>query len=112
MSDNPQKPPSYLTPATRRWFKQIVTDYDLEGHHWRLLVLASESWDECQKARAAIRKHGQTFVDRYGQPRERPEVSTARQSRALFAKLLRELGLDVSEPAAIRPTMRPGGQRY
>jgi phage terminase small subunit len=107
---NIPKPPAYLTPATKKWFKSIVTEYALEPHHLRLLVLAAESWDECQRAREAVRKLGQTYTDRFGSPKERPEVATARQARTTFGRLLREVGLD----AASSPTQpnRIGGSRY
>jgi phage terminase small subunit len=62
-------------------------------------MLAAESWDRCQQARQAIQKHGLTFDDRFGTPKARPEVAIERDSRLAFARLLRELALDVSEPA-------------
>ena len=105
------KAPSYLATETQEWFAAVISDFELETHHVRLLTLACESWDECQAARAAISEHGQTYVDRYGQPRERPEVGIARQSRTIFARLVRELGLDIESKDTPRPP-RVGGQLH
>jgi P27 family predicted phage terminase small subunit len=97
------KAPRHLKPATRRWWASVVADYELEPHHIRLLTLAAESWDRCQQAREAIAEHGLTFTDRHGSPRARCEVAIERDSRIAFARLLRELGLDVQPPAESRP---------
>lgn len=91
----PRKPPKHLRPATRRWWLAVVEDYELEDHHVRLLTLAGESWDRAAAAREAIAAHGITFTDRFGAPRARPEVAIERDSRIAFARLVRELRLDV-----------------
>ncbi len=107
----PIKAPKYLRAATQRWFQQVVTEYALEPHHIRLLILASETWDRACQAREALAKHGLTFADKNGNPRARPEVAIERDSRIAFARLLRELALDVEPPETPRPP-RTGGQRY
>jgi hypothetical protein len=84
-----------------------VNDYDLEGHHLRLLQLASEAWDRCQQARIALDTHGLTF-EHQGRPMSRPEIAVERDSRLAFARLLRELDLDVDPPAE---ASRPPGLR-
>ena len=95
--------PKHLTPATRRWAEGILEDFVLESHHVRLLVLACQAWDRCEAARVALAEHGAVFIDRYGQPRSRPEIQIERDSRIAFARLVRELALDVSEPHEARP---------
>jgi hypothetical protein len=101
--------PGHLKPATRRWAESILQDYVLESHHVRLLILAAEAWDRGQDARAALATHGPIFVDRFGQPRARPELAVERDSRIAFARLVRELALDVDEPGTPRPPTIPGG---
>jgi len=103
MSEKTMKAPRHLKPETRRWWVEVVTDFELEPHHVRLLTLAAESWDRGVQAREAIAEHGLTFDDRHGSPRARPEVGIERDSRIAFARCLRELGLDVLPPAACRP---------
>ena len=103
--DGRPRAPAHLRPETAAWFKQVVNDYELEQHHLRLLGLACESWDRCQQAREALAEHGLTYTDRFNQPHVRPEASIERDSRVAFARLVRELDLDVEPPAA------PAGRR-
>jgi hypothetical protein len=114
-SDNiqAQKPPANLRPATRKWFKSVMADYALEGHHIRLLTLAAEAWDQSQIAREVLDRDGQTYTDRFGQPKERPEISILNAARIAFARLIRELALDVdTTPEAPRaPRTRDYGAR-
>lgn len=100
------KPPKHLKAGTRKWWATVVREYELEEHHLRLLTLAAEAWDRCEQARKALAKHGLTYNDRFHQPRARPEVAIERDSRIAFARLLRELDLDV-EPS--RSPGRPPG---
>jgi phage terminase small subunit len=93
------KPPKHLQPATRKWFADVVQAYELEEHHIRLLTLASEAWDRGVAAREAIAANGMTYNDRYGCPHPRPEIAIENTARIGFARLIRELDLDVTEPA-------------
>jgi len=111
MARNDTKPPGYLSKESRKWFASVCKNFDLESHHLRLLVLACESWDEKEAARAEVEKSGATYIDRYNQPREHPAVGTGRQARIQFARLVRDLGLDVEAPSESRPN-RIGGQRW
>jgi len=95
--------PKELSKATAMWWRSVVEDFELEPHHIRLLTLAAQSWDRTQQAREAIAKHGMTYSDRFGQPRQRPEVAIERDSRIAFARLIRELDLDVAAPDDNRP---------
>ncbi|MBI68520.1 MAG: hypothetical protein CMJ38_00555 [Phycisphaerae bacterium] len=97
-----KKAPIHLQEDTAKWWEQVAKDYELEAHHLRLLTLAAEAWDRCQQARGAIEKHGLTFNDRFEQPRPRPEVSVERDNRIAFARLLRELALDVPDVEDVR----------
>src|SRR5438046_7981086 len=94
------KPPKHLRSQTRRWFSQVVESYELEEHHLRLLALAGESWDRCESAREVIDREGLTFVDRFGAPHARPEIAIERDSKIGFARLVRELDLDIDPPVS------------
>lgn len=98
MKKTEPKPPKHLRAATKKWFAAVVHEYVLEDHHLRILTLAAEAWDRGQQAREALASHGLTFNDRFGQPHARPEVAIERDSRLSFARLVRELRLDLSEP--------------
>lgn len=100
-----QKAPNHLTAATAGWWESVTEEFELEAHHVRLLTLAAESWDRCQQAREAIAQHGMTYEDRFGQPRQRPEIAVERDCRIAFARLLRELDLDVAAPESRPPSL-------
>ena len=95
--------PKHLRAETRRWWQAVIAEYVLEPHHVRLLTLAAEAWDRCQQARGILARRGLTYEDRFGQPCARPEVAIERDSRIAFARLLRELNLNVDEPEDSRP---------
>ena len=100
--------PGHLRDATREWFEGVCEEYVLEPHHVRLLTLAAEAWDRCCEAREAIQEHGITYMDRFDQPKPRPECKIEKDSRMDFARLLRELALDVEPPPeAPRPPRGP-----
>jgi P27 family predicted phage terminase small subunit len=104
------KPPTHLRAATSQWWAQVVAEYDLEAHHIRLLSKASEAFDRSEQAREALLKHGLTYDDRFGSPHARPEVAIERDSRIAFARLVRELGLDVAPPSDSRPNTLPANR--
>jgi P27 family predicted phage terminase small subunit len=99
MTDKPLKPPRHLKAATRRWWTAVVTDWQLEEHHVRLLTAAAEAWDRYQMARDLIAREGLTVPTKAGGPRLHPAVRVETDSRLAFARLLRELDLDVTAPA-------------
>src|SRR5258706_6760454 len=96
-------PPKHLRLDTATWFASVTKEYELDSHHIRLLTKACEAWDRSEQAREAIAKHGMTYEDRFGAPRARPECAIERDSRLAFARLVRELGLDVAAPSESRP---------
>jgi P27 family predicted phage terminase small subunit len=96
------EPPKHLSAEARQWWANVVEAFELEPHHLKVLRLACEAWDRAQEARKALTKHGTTFIDRFEQPRVRPEVAIERAAWIAFARLVRELGLDAA-PDDSRP---------
>ncbi len=103
MTPRTNKAPKHLDELTGKWWESVVDGYELEAHHVRILTHACESWDAAEQARRALATHGQTYVDRFGQPRARPEIAIARDGRTQFSRLVRELCLDDTEPEDQRP---------
>jgi hypothetical protein len=91
-----------LRPETAAWFVSVVGDYMLEPHHVRLLTLAGEAWDRCAEAREQLAREGLTVEGREG-VKTHPAVAIERDSRAAFAALVKQLGLD-----DIEDPRRPG----
>ena len=103
MTRQKPKPPSHLTASTRRWWSQIVADYDLESHHLRLLQAACESWDRMQSARETIAAEGAFYRNSSDEPRPHPALAVERDSRIAFARMIRELGLNATPDPDPRP---------
>jgi phage terminase small subunit len=103
MKQNVPRPPKHLSPSSRQWWRDVTEAYELEEHHLRLLTLAAESWDRAVEARLMIAEAGAFYTDRFGAPRAHPAVSVERDAQISFARLLRELALDVSLPNSSRP---------
>jgi P27 family predicted phage terminase small subunit len=98
-------PPSHLSTSSRVWWTTVVERYVLEPHHLRLLQLACEAWDRGQAAREQLAAEGLTVASAHGGVRPHPCVAIERDARLGFARLVRELDLDVEPPASsdIRP---------
>lgn len=95
--------PAHLSADSAQWWRSVVTDYELEPHHLRLLQTACEAWDRMQDARRALADHGAlTFKDERGAIKAHPCVAIERDARVAFARLVRELDLDTGAPAEAR----------
>ena len=107
-------PPRHLSKDAAEWWRNVTADYSLEPHHLKLLQAAGESWDTMQTARRALSDHGGlTFTDASGNIKAHPAVAMQRDARVAFARLVRELDLDVAgapaeapRPPAIRSNRR------
>jgi P27 family predicted phage terminase small subunit len=102
------QPPDHLRAPTATWWRSVATDYELEGHHERLLTLAAEAYDRCQEARETLARDGLTIGTADGGLKTHPLVAVERDSRLAFARLVRELDLDCGAPA---PDSRPPALR-
>jgi phage terminase small subunit len=96
------RPPQHLQPATRSWWASVARDYQLEPHHYRLLTLAAQSWDRGEQARELLARDGLTVVDDRRNVRAHPAVQIEKDARIAFARLIRELDLDVAPPTSER----------
>lgn len=94
------KVPEHLRPETKKWWRSVVRDYSLEEHHLRLLTAAAECWDRLCQARELLNKDGLVVEGREGGMRPHPAVNIERDCRVGFARLIRELDLDVDPPGS------------
>jgi P27 family predicted phage terminase small subunit len=100
------RPPEHLSPTTKRWWRQLGKAAAFEVHEFRTLQAACEAWDRAQEARERIATDGTYVKDRFGQLRAHPAVAVERDARTLYARLIRELALDVEPPKDSRPPAR------
>lgn len=99
-ASNRPAPPDHLSPDAAVWWRSVVSDFDLEPHHLRLLQSACEAWDRQQEARRSIADHGSlTFIKANGDIATHPAVGVEKDARIAFARLVRELDLDAGAPA-------------
>lgn len=87
--------PKHLSPASRRLYLSVTGSYDLEPWHVRVLVEALQSLDRAEQARRQLDKEGLTVAGRFG-PRAHPLLNVERDHRASFARLMKQLGLDIT----------------
>ena len=89
----PPRAPKGLQRAGRALWVRICTEWELEPEAEELAVLAHacQAQDICTTAQAALDEHGLTFEDRFGTPKERPELRILRQQRAAVASLLKQV---------------------
>src|SRR3954454_14430046 len=101
-------PPGHLSAESQTLWRELTDSFTFEPHETKLLRLALEALDRCNQARRALRRHGLTYDDRFGQPHARPEVQIERDARAAYARLMKELGLPDDEESEYG---RPGRDR-
>jgi len=94
--------PKHLREETAEWVRFVLSEYDLESHHVKILIQAAECLDRIIEAREEIEREGSYYKDRFGQPRVHPAVDVERNGRIVFARLVRELNLS-QEPDDLRP---------
>jgi len=97
------KIPSHLSQESKNFYRKVVSDFEFEEHHLKILQAACETWDRIVEARIEVEKKGQFFVDRWNQPRENPAAKSERDQKVVFARLLRELNLDIAPPDSRLP---------
>jgi phage terminase small subunit len=91
------------------WWRQVMTDYQLDRHHLLLLQSACEAFDRAAEARETLAREGLTVVTKHG-TKKHPAADIERDQKTLFARLIRELDLD-AEPPPERPAWRPPALR-
>jgi len=95
--------PRHLSPAQRSFWRSVVSEYQLESHHYELLKLVCQALDRAEEARAILAAEGLTIEGRFG-ARAHPAAAIERDAAVRAARLLRELGLDLAPPASRPPS--------
>jgi hypothetical protein len=90
----PPRPPKGLSPEARKFWRAVTGAYVLEPHHLSLLEEAVRTLDVVRDAEAAILRDGSYVTGRWG-PRAHPAGAVRDRSRALYARLIREIGIDL-----------------
>ena len=88
-----RKAPQHLSLPAQRLYRTVLKSFDLQEHEVALLIMACESWDRAEQARQRLAEDGITVPDRNGKPVAHPCVAMERDSKLVFAKCIKELGL-------------------
>ncbi len=104
MKKNGNHFPKYLKKRGRKFYKDEMEEYVLEkAHEKERLAAAAGELDVQDAAEEAIEEYGYYLTNRYGKLVENPAVKTLRDSRTLFVRIIRELGLDLVTAEEARP---------
>jgi len=99
-----QKTPSGLQAAGKKFYKQVLADYELtEGHDLERLFMGCRCLDEIKEAEDIVKEEGRFINDRFMQKREHPAAKSIRDNKIIFCRIIRELGLDIYTPDDSRP---------
>ena len=96
-----------LSKRAKRFFTKILNNYELEDHHLEILSQACHCLDRIEEARQKIEKDGDYILDRFGILKPHPALKTEEKNKVIFARLIRELGLDI-EPGSGEIGRPPG----
>jgi phage terminase small subunit len=99
-----RQPPGHLRPSTKVFWTWLNGEYELEPPHENLLLLGCEALDRAAQAREILASEGLTVRDDRGNSRPHPLLAAERNSQIVYARMLRELGLDAAgNSSAPRP---------
>lgn len=77
------------------WWSAITARHRLEAHRLKLLEAAASAWDRLTAAREQIATQGTTYTDSKGMHQPHPAIGIERDAKTVFARMIRELKLDV-----------------
>ena len=99
MSDLPP-PPADLTERSKLVWSDVLQGFELTAAELEVLRQALVSLDRADQAAAIVSEEGCVTTDRYGSPKAHPAVDVEARSRAIFARLISQLGVKFTVDAA------------
>ena len=92
--------PVEMSAGSKALWKVIVQQFEMSPADLEVLRSAMAARDRAIEAAAIIARDGLTTVDRYGGIRAHPAVDIELRNQSLFARLVRQMGIDqVAMPA-------------
>ena len=99
--------PAELKKNGRQFWRQVHTEFEIaHGHDLERLVMAAKCLDDIAAIEHEIGSAGRFVKNRYGNVTEHPGCKSLRDTRLLFVKVVRELGLDLTNAPPSRPPGR------
>ncbi len=91
------KPPARLSEEAKRWWAQIVEQFEVDDDAGMLLLsCALEAFDEMRRGQEILQADGPIIVDRLGGKKQHPITLVIRDARNLMLRCLKQLNLDVA----------------
>lgn len=102
------KPPKHLSAESKRWWRRIVQEYEIDSSGELLLQQALEALDRLREAQELIRRDGLILTTpATGAHHLHPAARVEKEARAALLAAWRALGLDIEPPG---PIGRPPGR--
>jgi P27 family predicted phage terminase small subunit len=98
--------PRHLSPAAKKWWKRVLSTWDLDDSALLVLQAGLEAFDRMVEAQAIVKEHGLVTPDRFGQMKVCPAVLIERDTRSAMLAAFKQLHLDL-EPLNDRPGRPP-----
>ncbi len=95
------KPPNHLSSEMKKFWGNVLKDYELESDALLVLRTACEQWDRAQQAREVLANEGITIGGK-----KHKAIDVDKQAVGLFLRSMRQLGLDVVAPGSGLPLGR------
>ena len=107
-AEKPASPPKTLSAEARKWWRDVMQEYEITDPAGRLLLQTSlEAFDRMRGAQQAISDDGLMLRDRFEQPKAHPMVVIERDARSAMLTALKAMNLDI-EPLRDAPGRPPG----
>ena len=98
---------------SKKLWRQVASEYQLEPAHVELLRRCCEASDRCDQAQAALDDQGLTFIDKSGAIRPNPAAAIETQNRLQILRLLQALKLGEGDlPSATQPARDLARKRW
>jgi hypothetical protein len=87
--------PDGLSERAGRLWVAVMAEYELSDAEQEVLRCACVALDRADEAAAVVAAEGMVTLDRYKSPKVHPAADLEARSRALFARLVAQLGIKV-----------------
>jgi P27 family predicted phage terminase small subunit len=111
MTATPGRVPAHLSSTAAAWVAGILdAAEDISESERLLLIKGAEAYDRSETARRRIERDGIVIEDRFKQQRPHPAIKIEHDSRAAFARVCAQLGLDDTDTGDVE-FYRANGRR-
>lgn len=94
----PKLAPLHLSDDAAAKWEELRIEWRIEDKAGlMMLTKAFEAFDRAERCRIQIDTEGETVLDRFNQMKPHPLLACERDSRAAFAALIRQLGIEPDE---------------